>query len=67
MVIVKPLKVKKSTKSIAKEEKKETASERQFRLAQTLKNGNSYDDKKAAFNKRLATTTEFNDIPKMKT
>jgi hypothetical protein len=69
--ITKPLKLKslKVNKDIAKEqvaEKTETETERQLRLAKKLKVGNSYEKKLKAFNERLAKTTDFNDVPKMK-
>ncbi len=77
--IAKPLNLKKIKKdassSIAKPEvlagadatPTETEAERQLRIARQLrKSGNSYSAKLKAFNERLAKTTDFNDVPKMK-
>jgi hypothetical protein len=65
----KPLKVQKTVAKIPPMELTapvETASERQLRLARKLKGSSSYQQKLRAFNERLAKTTDFNDLPKMK-
>ena len=45
----------------------ETEAQRQLRLAKKVKAGaSSYEAKLQAFNARLAQTSDFKDIPKMK-